>query len=130
MAYEVLKKFFLESKKKTTLNNIHFGVLFIPSEERVLYEYLRQRDYCLPEGYEDLIKNEDELKAMTSVFLKNIGIPFIDVLPDMENALLKHGNIYPAFDDGHPILIGYEVYAENAFNLYRQIISSTGSNEN
>ena len=130
MAYEEFKKFFLESKKNTTLNNIHFGVLFIPSKARLYYEYLKQRDHCLPEEYEDLVNNEDELKVMTSVFLENIGIPFIDVLPDMENALLKHGDIYPARDDGHPILIGYEVYAENAFNLYQQIISSTGSNEN
>ena len=130
MAYEEFKKFFLESKKNTTLNNIHFGVLFIPSKARVFYEYLKQRDYCLSEDYEDLKNNEDKLKVMTSVFLKKIGLPFIDVLPDMENALLKHGDIYPARDDGHPILTGYEVYAENAFNLYQQIILSTGSNEN
>ena len=41
---------------------------------------------------------------MTSAFLENTGIPFIDVLPDMEKALLKHGDIYPAWDDGHTIL--------------------------
>jgi hypothetical protein len=130
MVYEVSKNFFLESKKNTELNNIHFGVLFIPSKERVFYEYLKQRDHYVPEVYEDLVDNEDELKEMTSVFLENIGIPFIDVLPDMESALLKDGNIYPAWDDGHTILIGYEVFAENAFNLYQQIISSTGNNEN
>ena len=130
MAYEEFKKLFLEAKKNTELNNIHFGVLFLPSKARVFYEYLKQRDYCLSEDYEDLKNNEDKLKVMTSVFLKKIGLPFIDVLPDMENALLKHGDIYPARDDGHPNLFGYEVYAENAFNLYQQIILSTGSNEN
>jgi hypothetical protein len=130
MGYEVLKEFFLEAKKNTELNNIHFGVLFIPSKERVFYEYLKQRGHYVPEEYEDLVDNEDELKGITSVFLENTGIPFVDVLPDMENALLKHGDIYPAWDDGHTILIGYEVFAENAFNLYQQIISSTGSNEN
>jgi lysophospholipase L1-like esterase len=130
MTYEVLKEFFLESKKNTTLNNIHFGVLFIPSKARVFYEYLKQRDHCLPEEYEDLINNEDELKVMTSVFLENIGIPFIDVLPAMENALLKHGDIYPAWDDGHTVLTGYKVFAESAFNLYQQIISPTGNSEN
>lgn len=130
MAYEEFKKFFLEAKKKTELNNIHFGVLFLPSKARVFYEYLKQRDYCLSKDYEDLKNNEDKLKVMNSEFLKNIGILFIDVLPDMENALLKYGDIYPAWDDGHPLLFGYEVYAENAFNLYQQIISSSGSNEN
>ncbi len=130
MGYEVLKEFFLEAKKNTELNNIHFGVLFIPSKERVFYEYLKQTDHYIPKEYEDLVENEDELKGMTSVFMKNIGIPFIDVLPDMENALLKHGDIYPAWDDGHTILIGYKVFAESAFNLYQQIISSTGNNVN
>lgn len=130
MGYEVLKEFFFEAKKNTELSNIHFGVLFIPSKERVFYEYLKQRDHYLPEEYEDLVDNEDELKGMTSVFLENIGTPFIDVLPGMEKALLTHGDIYPAWDDGHTILIGYKVFAENAFDLYQQIISSTGSNEN
>lgn len=130
MAYEMLKEFFVEAKKSTALNNMHFGVLFIPSKARLYYKYLKQKDYCLPEDYEDLVNNEDELKAMTSGFLENTGIPFIDVLPDMENALLKHGDLYPSWDDGHPILIGYEVYTESAYTLYQQIISSAGSNEN
>jgi hypothetical protein len=130
MGDEVLKEFFLEAQKNTELNNIHFGVLFIPSKERVFYEYLKQRDHYVPKEYEDLVDNEDELKGLTSVFLKNTGIPFIDVLPDMEKALLKHGDIYPAWDDGHTILIGYKVFAESAFNLYQQIILSNGSNEN
>jgi hypothetical protein len=129
MGYEVLTEFMLEAKEKTALNNIPFGVLFIPSKERVFYEYLKQRGHYVPEEYEDLVENEDELKRLTSVYLESIGIPFIDVLPGMENALLKHGNIYPAWDDGHTISIGYEVFAENAFNLYQQITSETGSDE-
>jgi hypothetical protein len=124
-----LKEFMLEAKKKTESNNIHFGVLFIPSKERVFYEYLKQTGHSVPEEYEDLVENEDELKGMTSVFLENTGIPFVDVLPGMENALLKHGDIYPAWYDGHTIGIGYEVFAENAFNLYQKITSYSGSNE-
>jgi hypothetical protein len=129
MAYKVLKEFFLASKKNTELNNIHFGVLFIPSKERVFYNYLKQRGHNVPKEYEDLVDNEDELKGRTSLFLENTGIPFIDVLPDMENALLKYGDLYPAWDDGHAIEIGYKIFAESAFNLYQQIISFTGSTE-
>ena len=40
----------------------------------------------------------------------------------MESGLLKYGNIYPARDDGHPIEIGYQIYAENAYKLYQHII--------
>ena len=130
MAYEVMKEFFLESKKNTELNNIRFGVLFIPSKERVYYKYLKQMGHYVPEEYEELVENEDELKGKASLFLENTGIAFIDVLPDMENALLKYGDLYPAWDDGHAIKIGYKIFAENAFNLYQQIISFTASTEN
>jgi hypothetical protein len=122
MAYEVLKKFLLEGKENTELNNIRFGVLLIPSQERVYYKYLMQIDYGVPNEYKELVDNEDELKENISLYLENIGISYIDVLPDMENALLKHGNIYPVRDNDHPIEIGYQIYAENAFNLYQQII--------
>jgi lysophospholipase L1-like esterase len=122
MAYEVLKKFLLEAKKNTELNNIRFGVLFIPSKERVFYKYLMQMDYGVPKEYKELVDNEDELKENISLFLKNTGISFIDVLPDMEKALLKYGNIYSVWDDGHPNEIGYQIYAENAFKVYQQII--------
>lgn len=128
MGYEVMEKFFSEAGEKTQLKNISFGVLFIPSKERVFYNYLTENGYSLPKGYEELVDNEDKLKRMTSAFLKKAGIPFIDVLPDMEKALRKYGDLYPAWDDGHTILIGYEVFAQCAFNLYQQIISSTGSN--
>jgi hypothetical protein len=81
-----------------------------------------QMDYGVPKEYKELVDHEDELKESISLYLENTGISFIDVLPDMENALLKYGNIYPIRDHGHPIEIGYQIYAENAFNLYQQII--------
>ena len=74
-------------------------------------------DYGLPKEYEKLVENEDELKVNISLLLENTGIPYIDILPDMENELLKYRNLYPARDNGHPIEIGYKIYAENAFKL-------------
>jgi hypothetical protein len=122
MAYEFREECLTEAKKNTELNNIRFGVLFIPSKERVFYKYLMQMDYRVPKVYKELVAFEDALKENISLFLENTGISFIDVLPDMENALLEYGQIYPIKDDGHPNEIGYQIYAESAFNLYQQII--------
>ena len=120
-AKEVLKKILTEAKNNAKAKNIRFGVLFIPSKERVLFNYLTQMEYELPEVYGELVKNEDALKDDISVFLNKAEIPFIDVLPGMEKALLKYGNIYPANDNGHPIETGYKIYAESAFDLYQSI---------
>ncbi len=122
MAYEILKNFFLEAKNNVKLNNMRFGVLFIPSKERVLYKHLIKMGYDIPIEYKELVGNEDELKENITLFLNNAGISSIDILQDMENTLLRHGNIYPASDNGHPIDMGYQIYAENAFKLYQQII--------
>ena len=121
-SYEVLKKFLLEAKNNTELNNMRFGVLLIPSKERVLYNYLTQMGYNVPKEYKKLVNNEDELKENISLVLENTKISFIDILPDMENAILEYGNIYPVSYDGHPIEIGYQIYADNAFKLYQQLI--------
>lgn len=122
MAYEVLKHIFLKANKNFETNNIRFGILFIPSKERVFYQYLMQRGYDLPIEYKELVDNEDELKANITRFLSEAGIPSIDILQDMENALLKYENIYLPSDNGHPIENGYQIYAENAFKLYQRIV--------
>ena len=122
MAYEALKNFLSDAQKHSESDNIRFGVLFIPSKERVFYNYLIQRGYNVPKEYKQLVANEDELKANLSLFLENSKISFTDVLPDMEIALLKYGNIYPIKDDGHPNEIGYQIYADSALKLYQQTI--------
>ena len=120
-AFEALKKILFEAKRNAELSDIRFGVLFIPSRERVHYKYLLQMDYGIPEEYKGLVDNEDGLKENISSFLENTGIAYVDVLPDMESALVKHGNIYPVLDE-HPIEIGHKIYAENAFKLYQKIV--------
>ncbi len=122
MAYEVLKTTILEANKNFETNSIRFGILFIPSKERVFYGYLTQMGYTLPIEYKILVDNEDKLKANITQFVSNAGIPSADILQDMENALLKYGQVYPPRDNGHPIEIGYQIYADNAFSLYQQIV--------
>ena len=121
-ANEVLEKFLLEAKTLTELNNIRFAVCFIPSKERVFYKYLKQMDTVISKVYEDLVYNEDALKEKICLFLANEDILCVDFLPEMENGLIKYGNIYPTRDDGHPNKIGYQIYAESSFKLVSQII--------
>lgn len=121
LGYEMLLSFLLEAKKQTEINNIRFGVVFIPSKERVFYSYLMKKNYDLPAEYHELVLNENELKRRVTKNLKKIRVDFTDTLPEMENALLKYGQIYPLRDEGHPLAIGYQIYADNALKLYNSI---------
>lgn len=74
MAFEVLSQFLVEVKEVTEAHKIQFGVLFIPSKERVFYKYLSASHYNLPTEYLDLVENEEMLKNRISSMLDNLQI--------------------------------------------------------
>ena len=121
MANKLLKQFLIDAREISKSKGIHFGVMFIPSKERVFYEYLVNLDYNLSAEYVELVENEDALKLGISSLLDNLQMQYIDVLPAMEEALLSQGNIYPVKDDGHPVEAGYKIYGESAFKLYQKM---------
>jgi lysophospholipase L1-like esterase len=117
MGFSLLKDFLQKARRETQARNIRFGVLLIPSKERVFYGYLKEKGYKLSDEYEQLVENDDRLRKATAAFMKKIGVSSADVLPDMENAIRKYRNVYPATTDGHPLETGYQVYAEAAAKL-------------
>ncbi len=121
-AYDVLTKILVEANERARSDEIGLGVLLIPSRERVFYSKLTRRNYELPDVYTELALNEEKLVNKISSFLDSAGIPFVDIFPDMEKLILEGVNIYPAMDDGHPNEAGYQVYADNAGELYQKLI--------
>ena len=117
MAFGLLKDFLQKAKRETRARNIKLGVLLIPSKERVFYRYLKEKGYELSDEYEQLVVNDDKLRKNTMAFMKTIGVPSADVLPDMEDAIRKYRNVYPPATDGHPLEVGYRVIAETAAKL-------------
>jgi hypothetical protein len=117
MAFGLLKDFLQKAKRETQTRNIRFGVLLIPSKERVFYSYLKEKGYELSDEYEQLVVNDNKLRSNTVAFMKKIGVSSVDLLPNMEDAIRNYKNIYPATTDGHPLDMGYRVFAEAAAEL-------------
>jgi hypothetical protein len=91
----------------------------IPSKENVFFDYLIERGYKLPQDYYLLISNERSLVDKFSVFLRGIGVRYVDARSYVVQELHKSGNVYLRSDDGHPVKIGYDAYAKAVYeNLF------------
>lgn len=116
LSFEITKVILLEAKRKADVNNIQFSIVFIPSKENVFYDYLIEKGYKLPNDYHKLIENERTLVDKFSVFLREIGVRYVDARPYVVQELNKSGNVYQTSYDGHPTKIGYEAYAKAVYD--------------
>ncbi len=116
LGFEVTKRIIEDIKSKADSSGIEFSVVFIPSKERVYYDFLNEKDYKLPTNYDELIDNEIELLNKFAYFFKDHGIKFIDANPYVKQKLYKSKNVYTPSDNGHPLEIGYKAYAEAVFD--------------
>jgi hypothetical protein len=119
MSLNVLKLFMLRANELANLNSIDFAVLFIPSKERVYYDQLIAQNTSLPGEYRQLVQNVERLKAEISAYMDNMGVRYADVLPSMQDALNPTVSLYSSIDDSHPVELGYQIYAEKAYELYQ-----------
>lgn len=120
LAFDIAKQVIKEAKQKSDENNISLNVLFIPSKERVFYNYLINKKYELPKSYHNLVKSEQLLVDRFSSLLKEMKIKFVDVQPYMVHEIHKSGSVYSYGKDGHPLKIGYRVYAQAAYENFLQ----------
>ncbi len=119
LSFEITKKIIKNATERSKLNDIHFGVVFIPSKERVFFDYLTKKGRQLPKNYHKLIFNENTLVDRYSSFFEKIEIKFVDAKPYVEKELYKSGAVYPYTGDDHPLEIGYKAYAQA---VYEKII--------
>jgi hypothetical protein len=95
-------------------------VLLIPSRERAMYGYLGRHGHPLPDVYHRLVEVESALSTHLQGLLREAGIPFVDLVPWLDRALEDSNGVYPAREDGHPLVAGQRAYAEGAFEgLFR-----------
>ena len=110
--------------KKAAQANIKFGVLIIPSRERVLYQLASAQRRPLPTAFETAVNQENELARAFQKFFTERNIPVSDVLPSMHQALTRSREedtpLYPLVD-GHPLSMGYSAYAETAQMLIQKM---------
>lgn len=116
LGFKITKDILEDSNRKANLNNTEFGVVFIPSKERVFFDYLTEKGYQLPADYNELVDNEVKLIEMFSNSFKEQGIKFVDAKPYVEELIYKSKPLYPLSDNGHPFAIGYNAYARAVFD--------------
>lgn len=113
LGFEITKAVLKEAKRKSDLNGIDLYIAFIPSKVRVFYDYLVDRNYKLPDDYHLLVEHEYNLIKEFSAFFNEIDLGFVDVQPQVVQALQNTGSVYPINRDKHPLEVGYRAYAQS-----------------
>lgn len=115
LGFQITKDIIRDMKTKADENGVDFSVVFIPSKERVFFDYLIGKGYELPPDYYQLVDNENALVKEFSAYFSGLGIDYADAGPYVLSELYVSGPDYPQSDDGHPIGNGYRAYARAAY---------------
>ncbi len=99
--------------------HVRFMVALIPTKELVFKSSVLDPS----ERFRRLIENEERLWATTVSFLEDLGVEYVDALPDLREALSLGNQPYPESRDGHPNRAGQRAIA-GAVN--RQLAATAG----
>lgn len=95
---------------RTERSGAQFMVLLLPTKELVFSEVARDLDVSSP-AYQALVQNEVRFWDTVKARLSARRIPFVEVLPDLREALRERRQPYPASWDGHPNAEGHRAIA-------------------
>jgi len=84
------------------------AVVLIPTKELVYAERVRASATPTPEAYDRLVESEERMWAEARAALDVAGVPWIDTLGALRDALARGENPYQMNWDGHPNVVGYD----------------------
>jgi hypothetical protein len=123
-SFDHARRFLEEAQARFVERHIGFGVLLIPSKERVLEAWTRRRGTARDPELSDMVANEITLTGVFEGFLDQSGIIWQDALPfvvdGLERAIDQDEPFYKP-NDGHPLERGYESYADAAIGLLARL---------
>jgi lysophospholipase L1-like esterase len=91
---------------------IRMLVVLIPTKELVFRRYVLAADGVEPtQTYINLVRNESDLWMRIRNEFDNLGIEYVDPLPELRRALNSGRMIYDISQDGHPRKAGYAAIA-------------------
>lgn len=99
-------------------SEIRFGVVVIPSKERVVYEWARANAVPLPDEFQVL--NESVLASAYAERFAELKIDFIDAMPFAAEAFdraAREGMDFYPLGQHHPAAVGYSSYTDAAVAL-------------
>lgn len=101
-------------------NHITFAVVVIPTKEMVFADYLRHNPSIpLDDIIDKLLVNGALAEQKTFAFLANAGIPYVDPLPPLKQAVEQE--LYArSSGDMHPGKNGYRVIGEAVYEAFRK----------
>ena len=99
---------------------VGFGVLLVPSRERVVASWSMRSGSATRSVLGGLVASQDALAGDYATFFEREGIPYVDALAEVlaafSEAVAEGRDFYPP-DDGHPVASGYAAYAQAAARL-------------
>lgn len=107
-------------------NGCSFAVVIIPTKETTFAKYLEGNTQLhLKDTVDSLIANERAARTKLGEFLNEAGIPFVDALPALRQAVGEE-LYYRGPADMHPSASGYSVIGTAAAELFRKTRSAAG----
>lgn len=111
--------FFRQMARDAAESGIRIGILLIPSRERVLLQQATRKGVH-DDQWRQVVGFENHLVDEFQRFFRQLGVPVVDALPTVQQALdtwIRGGPpVYPVAD-GHPLKAGYDAYAQAAHTL-------------
>jgi len=117
-ARDLTKTLLREIAEKANSHNSKFFVMFIPSKESVLLKYLKEKNYDLPGEFYEVVRREKILEQDFKQFFEKIGVKTTTARPYVVKAVYDSGSVYPFRNDYHPLDVGYQAYAQAAYDAF------------
>jgi hypothetical protein len=111
------RAFFVDARSRAAAQGARFGVLLIPTKERVYAGRLKASPEPPPPLYTQAVQGEEAITAAVGADLDALGIPHVDARPRLERMLDEIGAFYPLRRDDHPFAPGYAALADAAQEL-------------
>lgn len=88
-------------------------VVLVPTKERVFARAIEEAGVPAPESYERSVREEARIASGLAGAMQELGIPHVDLLPDLEQSVARGERIFPPNVDGHFTPLGYRRIAES-----------------
>ena len=111
---------FVKMKAYCLEHAIQLLIAMIPTKESVYARYLENDPALENTAIKSLLTNEREVTAIVKAFFENHGIPYVNLLPQLQEQVTR-SQLYPGNFDGHPNKNGYRVIAENVERYLRNL---------
>ncbi len=99
-------------QERTEAADVRLVVLLIPTKETVYAEAVAGQPDPMAESYTRLVQMEEQARTGIIQFCETHHIAYVDGLPPLREAISGREQVYPAYDDGHPVGAGYALLAE------------------